>query len=274
MLTVTFWHFSLPVVYLIILSAFFASFITATIATRKSKQPLANALFDVFWWSILAARIAFVVHYFDHYRQHWLDIIDIRDGGFYWQIGALVAALALAYHYIRHQPLRRPMLPSIAVGLCVGLFAFVFFQPNTSDKPTIPAIEFTHLKGTPINLAEMPAGRPMVVNLWASWCPPCIREMPVLADAQRAHPEIEFVFVNQGESKEAVETFLKQFPTIDNILLDNTHQLAAAVDSNGLPTTIFYNAQGQRVHAHVGGLSTATLARGLDYFSTDKEQRQ
>ena len=61
--------------------------------------------------------------------------------------------------------------------------------------------------GTTVRLASF-EGRQTVVNLWATWCPPCQREMPVLQKAQAARPDVHFVFVNQGESAQQVAAYL------------------------------------------------------------------
>ncbi|HWS73851.1 MAG TPA: TlpA disulfide reductase family protein, partial [Quisquiliibacterium sp.] len=107
-------------------------------------------------------------------------------------------------------------------------------------------------------------GRPAVVNLWATWCPPCVREMPVLAAAQASKPGIVFVFVNQGEAGERVGQFLApRGLALENVLLDPGGDLARSVGSRAMPTTLFYDAQGRLRDTHLGALSEATLAARL-----------
>lgn len=105
----------------------------------------------------------------------------------------------------------------------------------------------------------------MVVNLWATWCAPCRREMPVLQQAQAARPEVHFVFLNQGESAERVLAFLgsQQLP-LRNVLLDAHGQAGAQLGHRALPTTLFYDASGRLVDTRVGELSHATLAQRLE----------
>ena len=113
---------------------------------------------------------------------------------------------------------------------------------------------------------ELPrfVGQPMVVNLWATWCPPCVREMPVLQAAQQQHPDVHFVFINQGESADKVRAWLSvRGMTLLNVLLDRRGQSTAALDAAGLPTTLFYDAQGRLVARRIGELSPATLAEQL-----------
>lgn len=260
--------FSLPTPYAMVLSAFFMAVIVALILTRKNKQPLVNTLFDTFLISALAARLGFVAVYFDHYQDNLLSIINIRDGGFHWVFGVAAAVLVLAYHYIRHQELRRPMIPAVLSGVFVWLALFALIgQVDQKNTTPLPNVQFIDLSGKTKQLADLPKDRPMVINLWASWCPPCIREMPVLAKAQKAHPDVVFLFINQGEDAAAIEAFLhKSGLHIDNVLIDRERDLAKQTNSAGLPTTLFYNANGKRMHTHVGELSAATLARGINFF--------
>lgn len=267
MSSISFGPFSLPTAYAVVLFAFSIAIVSATFLTRKSKQPLANALFDALLLGALASRLGFVALYFDHYRENLLSIINIRDGGFSGFFGLLAVAIVLIYQYVRHQPLRRPMLPAVFAGVLAGLILFGLVGRINHNTPPLPNVQFIDLKGKEVYLADLPKGRPMVINLWASWCPPCIREMPVLAKAQKAHPNVVFLFINQGEDQAAINTFLQKFHLqIDNILMDKERQLAQKTESNGLPTTLFYNENGQRMHTHVGELSPATLAKGMDFF--------
>jgi thiol-disulfide isomerase/thioredoxin len=108
-------------------------------------------------------------------------------------------------------------------------------------------------------------GKPMVVNLWASWRPPCRHEMPVLRDAQAQYRDIVFIFANQGENADAVRQYLKtEQLALDNVLLDFKLQVGRQTASMGLPTTLFFNEQGILVERRIGELSAATLAQRIE----------
>ena len=107
-------------------------------------------------------------------------------------------------------------------------------------------------------------GKPTVINLWATWCPPCVREMPVLHEAQAAKPEVNFVFINQGESAQRIGSWLaaRNLP-LRNVLLDTKGQALSAFNQRGLPTTLFFDAKGRLVGTRTGELSAASLAEKL-----------
>lgn len=88
--------------------------------------------------------------------------------------------------------------------------------------------------------------------------------MPLLAAAQQRETGVGFLFVNQGESASAVRSYLTdQGLPLREVLLDPASALGPAVGSRGLPTTLFYDAQGWQVDAHFGVLNAAALENRL-----------
>jgi thiol-disulfide isomerase/thioredoxin len=152
----------------------------------------------------------------------------------------------------------------------------VFFAGNAvndvlmHDGAPVPALEVRRLDNTTFPLSAF-VGRPLVINLWATWCPPCRREMPVLQAAQRTHPAINFVFVNQGESEATVQSYLDTNGLqMSNIVLDPAKQVSARTGSSGYPTTLFYDAKGRLYKRHMGELSQATLTEMIDGFMVSR----
>ncbi|MGE8681324.1 MAG: TlpA family protein disulfide reductase, partial [Achromobacter marplatensis] len=126
------------------------------------------------------------------------------------------------------------------------------------------ALAVQHIDGAPAALSAF-HGKPTVINLWASWCPPCRREMPAFAKAQAANPDVNFVFLNQGEAPPDVAQFLAQHaPALRNVLLDPAGEASRKLSNRGLPATLFLDAQGRLVDLRVGELSTASLAQRLE----------
>ena len=103
-------------------------------------------------------------------------------------------------------------------------------------------------------------GKPVVINLWASWCTPCVREMPALREAQQRYPQTQFLWVNQQEKPEVAMQAARGFGLPDaQVLLDTRNAMAEVAGSRALPTTLFYDAQGQLQGLRVGELSAASL---------------
>lgn len=231
---------------------------------RRDKVRIGGLLLDMLVIGLVAARIAFVVSWFELYREAPLSIIDIRDGGFA-PLAGIGAALGYGgFRAYRHKALRNPLVAGVLAG------AFAWFMSGAPallglrDEKVVPNVALTTLDGKAVNLPELAQGRPMVVNLWATWCPPCRREMPVLAAAQQRERGVSFVFANQREQAGPVIDYLRGGSLkLDNVVLDGSGETGRAVGSSGMPTTLFYDARGRLVDAHVGPVSAATLEAKL-----------
>ena len=211
-------------------------------------------------------RLIFVLRHHDLYFNDPTAIIDFRDGGFDNLAGFAAAFVVGAELTRRSAALHRPLTIATLVGC---LFFFGGISLNQALMPAeapIPPVEVRRLDGSRVSLSKF-VGRPLIINLWATWCPPCRREMPVLKSAQQAHPGVEFMFVNQGESAATVEKYLAahglQMP---NVVIDPGKQLSTRTGSSGYPTTLFYDAKGRLSSRHLGELSAATLEEKINHL--------
>jgi thiol-disulfide isomerase/thioredoxin len=268
---------------------------------RFDPAGVGNVFIDMLWIALLAARAAFIVRWFDLYRDTPWAMLDIRDGGFAPWAGLAAAALVALLHGWRHARSRLPLAVGLVAGALVWAALSLFFNNQgsavalpdvaltplatrvddasstvtatdptaastaelTADLSTTPAVTTPAVATT--TLAMLANGQLMVVNLWATWCPPCRREMPVLEAAQQRETDIIFVFANQGESGTRAAGYLGDSGlTLANVVLDVPAELGRAVGSTALPTTLFYAANGKLIDTHLGELSAASLAAKLD----------
>jgi len=256
--------FVVPVqVALLVTSVLLANAVAAWF--RKSRGLDAS---PILWKMILigfgVARLIFVLRHYDLYFSNPISIIDIRDGGFDSLAGFATAFVVGAELVRRSTALRRPLAIATLAG-CAIFFGGTFLnQALTPVGVPIPAVEVRRLDGSTVSLKNF-VGRPLVINLWATWCPPCRREMPALNSARQAHPEVEFLFVNQGESVETVQTYLAAYGLqMPNVVIDPAKQLSTRTGSSGYPTTLFYDANGRLHLRHMGELSRATLEEKIN----------
>ena len=138
-------------------------------------------------------------------------------------------------------------------------------SPKSMTVADLGEVSLSTLAGRPVALAELAAGRPMVVNLWATWCPPCRREMPLLAAAQRREPGVVFVFADQGEDRSEIQAYLeseKLEPA--HVVRDARRALGQHAGTSALPVTLFFAADGRLVHSRIGEISEAALATQFD----------
>lgn len=135
--------------------------------------------------------------------------------------------------------------------------------------PGLPSVTFRCLgHGPDVNLAAV-RGKPLIVNVWASWCPPCIAEMPILASAAAdLRGQVQFLGVDiQDQDASALEmlaAFGADFPSV----VDETGQIRGLMGVSGPPVTFFVNERGVIVGRHDGVLPSSEYLHSLvnSYF--------
>ena len=230
---------------------------------RKRGVDVERRLWIVVALAVVVARLAYVARFADVYLAAPLSILSIRDGGFSAVAGLAAGVAGAAFMGWRNQAQRTPLLLGAGAGATV--FALVALVGLMTPAPAVPLPQLTlsRLEGGTLALPAL-AGKPVVVNLWASWCGPCRREMPVLRQAQIDHPEITFIFVNQGETSAAIQTYLAaERMVLSNVVLDTGSLMGRKLGSKGLPTTFFYDGSGKMTGRRVGEVSAATLGELL-----------
>jgi thiol-disulfide isomerase/thioredoxin len=129
----------------------------------------------------------------------------------------------------------------------------------------VPAIEIKDAAGQTVKLADF-KGKPMLLNLWATWCVPCVKELPTLDTLAAQGGNLQVVAVSEDmEGERVVAPFLqKRGLTTLKPYLDPTNALLLALKEPGLPVTILYDANGKEVWRLRGDLDwTSATAKGL-----------
>ena len=117
-----------------------------------------------------------------------------------------------------------------------------------------PRIAFEDGDGTPVTIADF-AGRPVLLNLWATWCAPCVAEMPTLdALAGRVGDRIAVLTVSEDmDGRAKVDAFFRKYGFANlEAFLDPELALMPALEIGTLPTTILYDARGREVWRMMG----------------------
>ena len=122
-----------------------------------------------------------------------------------------------------------------------------------SDALRLPEIELTDLASGGLVGADAIEG-PAIVNLWATWCGPCRREMPAFQAVSGEYDDVRFVGVNQGDAGDAAQEFLDEVGVTFDQYLDPNGDLTNALNVAGLPATFVIDADGDVVTVHNGAL--------------------
>lgn len=253
----------LPFSLLVVLASVFAALSIGKRLGRRAGVDAEGVLWQALLLGALVARLAFVVAFGSVYRESALAIVDLRDGGWNAPAGFAAAWLYAGFRFWRAPALRRPLVASLLAATILFVAGNSFVSARAGGERRLPDLVLESLDGGAVRLDAF-VGRPVVVNLWATWCPPCVREMPVLRDAQRERPDVHFVFVDQGESRQQVANWLRaRNLSLDNVLLDPQRNATAVFRQNGYPVTLFFDADGKLVDTRIGALSAATLQARL-----------
>ncbi|GHE22625.1 redoxin [Halomonas urumqiensis] len=208
---------------------------------------------------VLGARLGYVAMHPDAYAAAPLDVLKIWQPGFH-GIWGMLAALVWSAWALRDHVLRMIGAMAMVVGSSSLWLVLVTLAPLGNPMPLaeLPDLELQTLEGEAVNLRQL-RGERVVINLWATWCPPCLREMPLLEEAD-ARDGVTVVVVNQGEELLQVIRYLDdQALEFRYPLLDPRQELMVIMESPGLPTTMLFDAEGRAMERHVGELSRAQL---------------
>jgi cytochrome c biogenesis protein CcmG/thiol:disulfide interchange protein DsbE len=163
----------------------------------------------------------------------------------------------------------------LAVLFAVALVAVVVFAylPSGSGangpaalvgKPG-PSFAVVDMAGRPASLADY-RGKIVVLNLWASWCPPCRAEMPDLERLYRDYAKrgVVVLGVDQGEAADRARTFATSLGITYPVLIDDAQQYGRVYAALGLPTTIVVDRTGVVAQAFDGALSYAQMRAAVE----------
>ena len=118
------------------------------------------------------------------------------------------------------------------------------------------------IEGASFDLAQL-RGRPVVINFFASWCQPCNDEAPDLAEFARENPDVAFVGVDTGDDLDDGRAFVDKYGLDYPIVFDPDGRIGGAWGVDGIPTTVFLDADGVERDRIVGATDKAGFEQAL-----------
>lgn len=137
-------------------------------------------------------------------------------------------------------------------------------QTRIIVAPSYVVTDVDSLNTGATTLAAHMDGRPTLMTVWATWCEPCRRELPILQEFAASHPDINLVTVNLGDDPSSVRTFLDEVGVTMTTLIDTEGRLTSAMKVASVPSLAMIDAEGNVVARHTGELEADTLDGLLD----------
>lgn len=211
---------------------------------------------------LVAARASHVWQHRESYALEPVAALQAWLGGWDWRAGVAATGLVLLLTMRR----RKPVLAGLGVlgGLTLAWAGFLAAGENKSLLRLPQALTLERVAAEPGTLPPWQIGdlqgRPIVLNLWATWCPPCRREMPMLTRAAATERRAEILLVNQGETPAQITAFLRaQGLDPAHVASDPSGLLSEMTGAGALPTTLFIASDGTVRQVHTGEITRVQL---------------
>ncbi len=150
----------------------------------------------------------------------------------------------------------RVILPVILTLVLLVTGCSAGSEPLDGESPTAPVegaqvdnlapnFQLQNLDGQTVSLSNF-RGKPVLVNFWATWCPPCRSEMPYIQEIYEewTNKGLVVLTINIGESSSKVEEFMQSLNLSFTVLLDTKQDVAQRYNITGIPTTFFIDKDG------------------------------
>ncbi len=123
-----------------------------------------------------------------------------------------------------------------------------------TKKIKAPDFNLVDMNGVKHSLAEY-KGKPIIINFWATWCPPCRRELPSMNKgwSKIKNSGINMLAINVGEDEDTIFNFMADYPIDFKVLLDLSGDIINKWPVNGLPTTFVVDKNGYIIYRAIGG---------------------
>lgn len=158
----------------------------------------------------------------------------------------------------------KPLSIALIVFLTLAFSSQVFPASPTAKKktqtltkvagnPDAPNFRLEDQDGNFVQLSDF-AGKVVIVNFWATWCPPCRKEMPSMQRAWEIleKEDIVMLAINVGEDSDLIFAFTAEYPVEFPLIMDKTSSVVREWRVRGLPTTYIVNPEGKIVYQAIG----------------------
>ena len=156
-----------------------------------------------------------------------------------------------------------------------GADAIASTGENAANNKAAPDFTVTDMEGNEVNLSDY-AGKPVIINFWASWCPPCAGELPDFDEAYKEYGEdVVFMMVNltdgSRETVDGVKEYIEEKGYEFPVYFDTLYSGAAEYSVSSIPMTVLVGKDGNEYGRRKGAISGDTLTAYIEMLLEEKE---
>lgn len=236
------------------------------------------------WLGLIGARLGFVINNWSAFDEAPWTALYIWQPGYSPIAGLLVGAGCVAWRVWRRNVSERSVYAQALVGSFIlaallPVSAVIAMQikinPGMLQKgDRVPAFTLQDLEGIRVSVADL-KGQALVLNFWATWCPPCRREMPLLDDVQKKYASrgLMVIGIDLDEPVDVAKAYVSSIgvtypiwvdPRSNDPGFDQTRELYNRFGGIGLPTTVFVDPKGVIQDRYMGELNRAFLQNRVE----------
>lgn len=160
--------------------------------------------------------------------------------------------------------------PSIATAPTANPTVGETQRPAVEEGEPAPQVDLEMFDGSTRPLSDLYGDRPLIVNFWASWCPPCVTEMP---DIEQVHQQLAgrvgFLGINTQDGEEEARRLVGETGVTYPLAWDREGEIFETFGVFGMPSTFFISRDGRVVGRHTGLLTEETLRQEIDELLLD-----
>ena len=148
------------------------------------------------------------------------------------------------------------VLGMAAVAAITGLGLALSSPVQAGEQANVPNFVLEDLAGKNVSLADLRANGPVVIDFWATWCKPCLREMPHLDELQKQYGKsglsVVAISIDDTRSVAKVKSYVETHDYGFKVLLDSNQRVLRQLQGTGVPYLVVVSADGQRIYSHSG----------------------
>jgi peroxiredoxin len=149
---------------------------------------------------------------------------------------------------------RYPVFLFLLMMICGHSLWAAQSMTELKEKELAPRLSLKDMEGVTHRLEDF-RGKTVIINFWATWCPPCRAELPSMNRAWEKvkGDNVEMLAINVGEDDDTIFEFLGDYPIDFKVLLDQSGKIIQTWPVRGLPTTFVIDPKGRLVYRAIGG---------------------